>query len=246
VTLHPSAGWGALLALAGATVVLLTRQGTPAGALVGFGVALLAAAGLGVAALVPLAIFVLGSGLLTWIGRGRKTRLGMAEADRGRRGVSHVGAKLSLPALASALTLFRDAPVEALTLVYVATLAGAFADTAATELGPVLGGRAIGLRGARVVALPHGSPGGMSAGGILAAAAAAWTVALGASSVGLLDVSAAAWAAAAAGFLASLLESLSAATALGARAGHFGRNVFVSLASAGLALSARAFGWAGS
>jgi uncharacterized membrane protein len=133
MTLHPGAGLGALLALAGAVLVVLTRQATRIGALAGFLVALLAAAGLGTAALLPLAIFVLGSGLLTRLGRARKERIGTAEADRGRRGVPHVAAKLSLPALASALALFQAAPVPVLVLVYVASLAGAFADTAATR-----------------------------------------------------------------------------------------------------------------
>ena len=246
MTLHPDAARGALLALAGAALILLTRQGTPAGALAGFAVALLAAAGFGAPALLPLAVFVLGSGLLTRLGRARKERLGAAQADQGRRGFPHVAAKLSLPALAGALAFFRAAPEGALALVYVASLAGAFADTASTELGPVMGGGALGLRGARLKALPHGAPGGMSAGGFLAAAAAASAVAIGASWVRLLDAPPAAWAAAAAGFLASVLESLLAGTAWGTRAGHFGRNVFLSLASAALALSARALGWAGS
>src|SRR2546426_2410294 len=237
--------WGALLALAGAVVIVLTRQGTPAGALAGLIVALLAAAGLGAPSLLPLAIFVLGAGLLTRLGRERKTRLGAAEPDRGRRGTRHVAAKLSLPAFVSALALVRAAPEGALALVDVAALAGAFADTAATELGPLVRGGAFGLRGSRVVTLPHGAPGGMSAGGILASGGPAGAVALGAASVGLLS-SPAAWIAAAAGFVGSLLESLLAGTALGARAGHFGRNVFLSLASAALALSARALGWIGS
>jgi len=242
VTFHPGAGLGALLALAGAVLVVLTRQGTKAGALAGFLVALLAAAGLGAASLLPLAIFVLGSGLLTRLGRARKERIGAAEGDRGRRGVPHVAAKLSLPALASALALFHAAPESLLTLVYVAALAGAFADTAATEVGPLLWRRVLGVRRATLVTLPHGAPGGMSAGGLLASCAAACAVALGASSVGLVAM-APAWIAAGAGFLASILESLLAGTALGARAGHFGRNAFLSLASAGLALSARALGW---
>jgi uncharacterized protein (TIGR00297 family) len=242
VTLHPGAGIGALLALAGAVLVVLTRQGTKAGALAGFLVALLAAMGLGAAALLPLAIFVLGSGLLTRLGRARKERIGAAEADRGRRGVPHVAAKLSLPALASVLALVHAAPEPLLVLVYVAALAGAFADTAATELGPVLGGRVLGLRRATLVTLPHGAPGGMSAGGILASCAAACAVALGAWLVRLVGMEPA-WIAAAAGFLASVLESFLAGTALGARAGHFGRNAFLSLASGGLALSACALGW---
>lgn len=246
MTLHPDAGRGVVLAAAGAVLILVTRQGTALGALAGFAVALLAACGFGAWALLPLAIFVLGSGLLTRAGRARKESIGAAEPDRGRRGVAHVLAKLSLPALAGLLALLRAVPEGALELVYVASLAGAFADTAATELGPVLRGRAFGLRGGRLVALRHGAPGGMSAGGFLAAAAAACAVAAGAFVFRLLDSLPAAWAAAAAGVLASALESLIAGTVWGTRAGHFGRNVFLSVASAGLALSARVLGWAGS
>ncbi len=244
--LHPTAATGALLALAGAVLIVLTRQGTAAGALAGFAVALLAALGLGAPALLPLAIFVLGSGILTRLGRDRKERMGAAEADQGRRGVAHVAAKLSLPAVASALALFGAAPGRALALVYVASLAGAFADTAATELGPVMGGAAFGFRGGRITAVLHGTPGGMSIAGFATAAAAACAVAGGAWSVGLLDSTPAACIAAGAGFLASALESLLAGTPWGSRVGHFGRNVFLSLASAGLAVSARALGWSGS
>jgi len=246
VILHPTAGAGALWALAGAALILLTRQGTRAGALAGLVVALLAALGFGAAALLPLAIFVLGSGLLTRVGRGRKERMGAAEADQGRRGARHVAAKLSLPAAAAALALFGAAPERALALVYVASLAGAFADTAATELGPVMGGPVFGFRGGRIATFSHGVPGGMSAAGFLASAAAAWAVAWGAWSVGLLDAAPAAGVATASGFLASGLESLLGGTAWGARVGHFGRNVFLSVASAGLAASARALGWSGS
>ena len=246
MTLHPGAVWGALLALAGAALILLTRQGTPAGALAGLVVALFAAAGFGAAALLPLAIFVLGAGLLTRVGRGRKEGLGAAQANRGRRGIPHVAAKLSVPALAGALAFLHAAPGSILALVYVASLAGAFADTAATEAGPLLGGRAFGLRGGGLAALPHGVPGGMSVGGFLAAALAAFAVAAGAHAVRLLDSAPTAWIAAGAGFLASVLESLLAGTAWGTRMGHFGRNVFLSLASAVLALSAQALGWAGS
>jgi uncharacterized membrane protein len=109
-----------------------------------------------------------------------------------------------------------------------------------------MGGPVFGFRGGRVATLSHGMPGGMSAAGFLAAAAAAWAVAWGAWSVRLLDAAPAAGVAAASGFLASALESLLGGTAWGARVGHFGRNVFLSLASAGLAVSARALGWSGS
>jgi uncharacterized membrane protein len=130
-----------------------------------------------------------------------------------------------------------------LALVYVASLAGAFADTAATELGPLLGGPALAIRGVRIVSIPHGTPGGMSAAGFAASALAALSVALGGMVSGLVT-GPEAWCAAAAGFLAGALESLLAGTPLGVRAGHFGRNVFLSVAAAALALSARAFGWA--
>ena len=242
--LDPSAPWGALLALAGAALVVLTRQGTLTGALVGFLVALIATAGLGAAAFAPLALFVLGSGLLTRIGRRKKERLGAAENDRGRRSVRSVAAKLAIPAVAGALALFGAAPQRTLVLVYVSALAGAFADTAATELGPVLGGRVLGLRRFRVVALTHGAPGGVSGAGLLAGSASALLTAITALGVGLLPATAA-WMAAGAGFLASVLESVLAGTALGDRVGHFGRNMFVSAASAGLALVASAFGWTG-
>jgi uncharacterized protein (TIGR00297 family) len=246
MTVHPTAPLGALLALGGAILILVTRQGTLPGALAGFAVALLAALGLGAGALLPLAIFVLGSGLLTRVGRGRKEQLGAAEGNRGRRGPAHVAAKLSLPALAATLAILGLAPLPALTLVYVASLAGAFADTAATEIGPLFGGPVLKFRGGRLEAIPHGTPGGMSLAGFKVAGLASLAVALGALAVGLLGTNGAIACVTVAGFLACVLESLLAGTALGARAGHFGRNVFLSLASAGLALSARALGWTGS
>ena len=244
MTLDPTAPWGALLALAGAALVVLTRQGTFPGTFAGFLVALIATAGLGAAAFAPLALFVLGSGFFTRIGREKKERLGAAETNRGRRSARNVAAKLAIPAIAGALALLGVVPERILSLVYVSALAGAFADTAATELGPVLGGRVLGLRRFRVVVVNHGAPGGVSGAGLLAASTSALLTAFTASSVGLLPATAA-WMAACAGFLASVLESVLAGTALGIRVGHFGRNIFVSAASAGLALAASAFGWIG-
>jgi len=152
-------------------------------------------------------------------------------------------AKLSLPAIAGALAALDLAPRPALALVYGATLAGAFADTAATEVGPLARGRVWGFRSGRVVSLAHGSAGGMSAAGRLAAGASAALIALCARYAGLIASPAAVVVAAGSGFLASAMESILAGTALGARAGHFGRNAFVSLASAGGALAAGAMGW---
>ncbi len=233
------------MALAGAALVWITRQGTVWGALGGLLVSLCAVSGLGVGAIAPLAVFVLGSGALTRLGRERKERMNVAENNLGRRGVSHVMAKLSLPALAGALGTLGEGSRSTLALVYAATLAGAFSDTAATEVGPLARGRAWGVRSFRLVRVPHGSPGGMSATGILAAAGAAVLVALSARFAGLFSDRAMVWVAAAVGCLASVLESLLAGTSLGRRAGHFGRNAFVSIVAAGGALAARTLGWTG-
>jgi uncharacterized protein (TIGR00297 family) len=227
-------------------MIWATRQGTATGALAGLLVALLATAGFGVAAIAPLALFVLGSGVLTRVGRAEKERLGAAENNLGRRGVSHVAAKLSLPALAGVLAFVDAAPRPALALVYAAALAGAFADTAATEVGPLARGHVWGVRGLRLVPLPHGAPGGMSGAGLLAAGTSSVLIALCAHFVGLLGGPAGVCVAAGSGFIASALESLLAGTPVGARAGHFGRNLFVSLASGGVALAARALGWTAS
>jgi len=234
------------LAVAGAVLVLLTGQGTLGGALAGLLAALLITAAFGVPGFVPLAIFVLGSGILTRLGARRKERAGAAEPNRGRRDQRHVAAKLTLPALAAVLALIGGGSTPTLALIVTAALAAAFADTAATEAGPLTGGHAYGVHGIRLVALPHGAPGGMSLGGFVAAAAAALLLALASWLAGLLRTPVEAWIAAGAGFLACVLESLFAATSLGTRVGHFGRNVALTVASALLALSARALGWVAS
>ncbi len=98
-----------------------------------------------------------------------------------------------------------------------ASLAGAFADTAATELGPLAGGRVLGLKGGRFTRLAHGAPGGMSAAGLAAAAVSSALIGLLALGVGLLRSPAGAGIVAASGTLASLLESLLAGTPAGTR-----------------------------
>jgi|SRR5882672_527811 len=246
MTFHSGAGVGALLGLAGAVLVFVTGQGTLGGALAGLVVALLIVAGFGVSGFVPLAIFVLGSGLLTRVGARRKERAGAAEPNQGRRDQRHVAAKLALPALAGVLAVLGGGSTPTLALLVTAALAAAFADTAATEAGPLTGSHAYGVYGTRVVALPHGAPGGMSPGGFLAAGAAALLLALGAWLAGLIASPLEACVAAGAGFLACVLESLFAGTSLGTRVGHFGRNLVLTVASAAIALTARAFGWVAS
>ncbi len=236
---------GIALSAAGALLVLATGQGTRAGALAGFLVSALMTTGLGVAAFVPLAVFVLGSGALTRLGAAAKRARGVAEANEGRRGPSHAAAKLALPALCGALGLARALSPGAAAIAATAALCGAFADTAATEVGPVAGGRVYGLERGRIVPLAHGATGGMSLAGVAAGLAGAASVALAAWAPGLLRGARAPVAAAGAGFAASLLESAIARTALGARLGHHGRNAAVSILSAGGALTARWMGWAG-
>jgi uncharacterized protein (TIGR00297 family) len=234
---------GLALSAAGALLVLATRQGTVRGAAAGFVVSAVIVTGLGVGAFAPLAVFVLGSGALTRLGADAKRARGLEEANRGRRGAAHVGAKLALPALCGALGLARAGAPDALALVFTAAVAGAFADTAGTEVGPLAGGRVLVLDRGRPTAAPHGAPGGVSLAGFLASVLAAVAVAGTALGAGALAGARAALVAAAAGVAGSLLESVLARTSPGARIGHHGRNGAVSVFSAAGALLARAAGW---
>ncbi|HEU4725363.1 MAG TPA: DUF92 domain-containing protein [Candidatus Eisenbacteria bacterium] len=224
------------LAACGAAVVALTRQGSLLAAAAGMVVATASIVGLGPGALPPLALFVLGGGALTKWGGARKRAMAAGEPNEGRRGARHVAAKLAIPALVAAaagLTGRADAWAAA----FAAGLAGALADTAGTEVGPLGGGSAYAIRGGRLARLPHGSPGAVSLAGLAASAAGSAAVAATAVVSGLLQGWTLAGAAASGGIAAALLESAVAETALGRRFGHFGRNVLVSAA-------ATTFGWA--
>lgn len=233
------------LALAGAALVAFTGQGTPSGALLGLLVAVLAIMGLGPGALLPLATFVLAAGAVTRLGRARKEASGTAQENRGRRGMRHVVAKLGLPALLGLAGILSggfggawgaagSAGGGPLAFAYAAALAGALADTAATEVGPLAGGAVLGFRGGRLRSLAHGDPGGMSAAGLAAAAAGAAAVAWSAHLTRLTEGVGAGSIVTLAGFGASFLESLVGGTAVGRGLGHFGRNALVSV-TAGLA-----------
>ena len=238
-------GWETWVALGlaglGAAVVAGSGQGTRAGALAGLAVAVASILGLGAGTLLPLAVFVLGAGALTRLGRSKKEALGAAERNEGTRDPRHVAAKLGLPALLG-LAGIAGGPAEPLSVAYAAAIAGAFADTAATEVGPVLGGAVFGWRGLRVVPLRHGDAGGMSAGGLAASAGASAAVAVSALGTGLVHDPRGALAVAGAGIAASFVESAVGGTGVGKALGHFGRNVLVSvLAAAAGALSSGAW-----
>jgi uncharacterized protein (TIGR00297 family) len=236
--------WGVLFVLAGALIVLLAGQGTRSGVLAGVGVALPIAIGLGPGAVASLAVFVLGAGALTRLGRAAKDRRGLGEGDEGRRGVPHVLAKIGLPAIIGVAALLHAADARRLALAYTAAIAGAFADTAATEVGPLGRGGAVLVRGLSLSRVPHGTPGAVSAVGLLAGAGAAALVGATALASGDLGIRAAATASAS-GMAAGIAESILAPSPLGVRLGHHGRNAAVSVLSTGMALAAGAAGWAG-
>ena len=225
---------GIALAAAGSVVVLATGQGTLASALVGFVAAALLVLGFGVPVMAPLSTFVLGAGILTRIGRTLKERSHAAEANRGRRSASQVLAKLAVPALLGGAAAFWRESEAWLAVVTTACLASVFADTAATEIGPLGRGPVVRWSGFRLVRTSHGSVGGMSLAGIAGGAVAAATLALLAHVVGLVQDPAKAAVAASAGFMATGIESAVAATPVGYRLGHGGGNVLVSIVSAAI------------
>lgn len=228
---------GAGFSILGAWIVASRGQGTRAAAWSGLVPALAASAGFGAPAIAPLALFVLGSGTLTRRGRDRKESLGAAEANEGRRGVVNVAAKLSLPALLGAVAAVFPAHAPLCAAGYAAGIAGAFADTAATEVGPLARGVAFSIDRGGIHGVLHGTPGAMSVAGLAAGAAASGAAGAAAVAAGLLPWETAGLAAAC-GFGASVLESLAATTTAGRRMGHHGRNAALSLLATGAALAA--------
>jgi uncharacterized membrane protein len=231
---------GFVFALLGAAIVLATRQGTPGAAAVGAVTAFSMVLGAGAAVMAPVALFVLGSGVLTRLGRARKERSGAAEANRGRRSALHVAAKLGVPALLGLAAWLRPEWRLLCGLGIAASLAGAFADTAATEAGPLARGPVVRLRGFNVTRAQHGVPGGMSAAGIVVSAIAALAIGVLSASLAIVEGRSGAALVSASGFAAPLVESAIADSPLGRALGHFGRNGFLSALAAALAMGASA------
>lgn len=224
--------WGMIAAAAGALMVLVTRQGTAGAALAGFLVSGAMVLGFGPHVMAPIALFVLGSGLLTRVGRARKEQLRAAEPDGGRRHAGHVLAKLGVPALLGAIAALDPSSRVMAGSGAAAALAAAFADTASTEVGPLGGGRVLRLGPRGIEAADHGAAGGVSLLGLVAGALAALGLAALARAVNLGSPDGAPFVLAAVGFGATLVESALAATPTGRSLGHFGRNIALSAVAA--------------
>jgi uncharacterized protein (TIGR00297 family) len=115
--------------------------------------------------------------VLTWgatrFGRARKQQLGVAEDKRGRN-TAQVAANLGAAGLAAAFSLMYPLPGSCYTVMVVAALAEATADTLASELGEVVGGQPLLVTTFRRVA--PGTDGGISLAGTVAGVSGALLV----------------------------------------------------------------------
>jgi uncharacterized protein (TIGR00297 family) len=176
-TVHHATLTASGISLGLALLVLVARAATPLAALTG-GV-LCAVLTLGwwpwyhsaLPALVTLFV-------LTWaatrFGRTRKQQLGVAEDKRGRN-AAQVAANLGVAGLAAAFSLTLPVPGNWYTVMVVAALAEATADTLASELGEVVGGQPLLVMTFRRVA--PGTDGAISLAGTLAGVSGALLVA---------------------------------------------------------------------
>jgi uncharacterized protein (TIGR00297 family) len=174
---------GAIVAVALAALVLVTRAATPGAALTGaiFTAALwLQTPGVHTALWPLLALLVL-TFSATRFGRHRKEALGTAEARRGRT-ASQVAANLGVAALAgiplSAAHVFTPVAFggRAAMVAMLAAMAEATADTVSSELGQVLGGTPRMITTFRSV--PAGTDGAVSLAGTLSGSLAAGVLVL--------------------------------------------------------------------
>ncbi|HEU5249269.1 MAG TPA: DUF92 domain-containing protein [Thermoanaerobaculia bacterium] len=202
---------------------LVARSGAVAGAIVGF---LLLVYG-GWAAYALLWTFFLAGTVATKWGYAVKRETGTAQADRGRRGATHVVANCLVPLA----LLVLGAPAAA----FAGALAAALADTLGTEVGSLFG------RDPRSPLtfdpVPAGTPGAISLAGTGAALAGACGIALFAWMFGWLP-RAAILAVIAGGFLGATAESVLADVRRrsGGRLDHEFANAFNTFAGAMIAL----------
>jgi uncharacterized protein (TIGR00297 family) len=181
------------ISLALALLVYLARAATPFGALTGgvitavLTLAPLPSSGLpswSHSALPSLLALFLLTFAATRFGRGQKQRLGVAEDKRGRNaaqiaanlGVAGLGAAAALSHSPFSHSVTRPWPGTGYTVMVIAALAEATADTLASELGEVLGGQPLLVTTFRRV--EPGTDGAISLAGTLAGTAGAFVVVL--------------------------------------------------------------------
>jgi len=222
-TLLAAAGVNAAVALATWRAGLVAGSGALAGALAG--TVVIVSGGWGAYAV--LWVFFLGGTAATRWGYRRKAATGVAQPDRGRRGVSHVVANVGVPA---ALLVLGAPPIA-----FAAALAAALADTLGTEIGGLYGRRPFSLIPMR--RLDVGAAGAVSMPGIAAGLLGAAALGSAGYLAGLFPVSAVV-VVAAAGLAGSLAESV--AQQLARRRGlsldHDFANAFNTFAGALIAL----------
>ena len=158
----------------------------------------------GIAGFLVLAGFFFFGTLFTKLGYKRKSSLGAAQPDGSRRSATNVWGKGIAGLLAAAAALFLRDPSVA-RLAFVAAMAASLADTTATELGLLAGGRPFLLTTRKRV--PPGTRGAISLAGSFSGALAALAMAAAGYGLGLVSSRGMAWAVVAA-VLSTHLESL--------------------------------------
>jgi uncharacterized protein (TIGR00297 family) len=203
---HPAARILPALLIASIFALLghLSRGVTRSGALTGAAVATLIYIGLGLGGFVTLfAVFAI-AWLTTRIGYSRKRKLGLAESSRGRNS-GQVLANLAAAAGFATIAIFY----RGFEFAAVAALAEAAADTASSEVGEALSGRAWLITNLRAV--EPGTNGAVSLPGTITGMAAALLIAY----VSVATHAMAPygfWLVAAAGYLGTVVDSLLGAT----------------------------------
>jgi len=174
----PAVGANLLFAALGFAARAVRLSGVVGGLLVGIPIYLF----LGWRGFVILLVFfVIGSGL-TRLGYRRKARMGVAEARKGARGMSHALANVGVAALCAAGAWVGGGGLW--TVAFAGALATAAMDTTGSEVGPLWGRRTVSLRNLRPV--PAGTEGAVSAEGTLAGMGSAAAVGLAAMAAGLV------------------------------------------------------------
>ncbi|WP_273844557.1 DUF92 domain-containing protein [Rubrobacter calidifluminis] len=207
------------------------------GAVGGFVVGVLVYASLGWRGFAVLALFVVGGSALTRVGYRVKQIRGTAEGRGGRRGARNAFAN-SVVAVVCAGLAAATSRQELFAAAFVASLGAAFADTAASEVGPLFS--ATPRRITTLERVPAGTDGAVSLPGTLAGAGAALLTAAFGLSLGLLGSPSEAAGVALASFAGMLADSLVGATLPGL--GNELTNVACTLVGALVGLSLVAAG----